>query len=127
MDPAHLQGQWQEAAAERACVPLALLWWLYLLAEEQPEHHAPMWVPDYSSDYCMNCEKGGRSKKFTALNRRVRRPMCCCCHPRQHHCRNCGAVVCGACSSKKFVLAHQSAKPLRVCDACYLKYAHVRP
>ena len=31
-------------------------------------------------------------------------------------------MVCGACSSKKFVLAHQSAKPLRVCDSCYVKY-----
>ena len=37
----------------------------------------------------------------------------------QHHCRKCGAVVCGACSSKKFLLPSQSSKPLRVCDGCH--------
>lgn len=37
----------------------------------------------------------------------------------QHHCRNCGAVVCGPCSSKKFLLAQQSTKPVRVCLDCY--------
>uniref|UniRef100_A0A182U0N8 PH domain-containing protein n=1 Tax=Anopheles melas TaxID=34690 RepID=A0A182U0N8_9DIPT len=36
-----------------------------------------------------------------------------------HHCRNCGAVVCGPCSSKKFILPGQSNKPLRVCLDCY--------
>lgn len=38
---------------------------------------------------------------------------------RRHHCRNCGAVVCGPCSSKKFILPGQSNKPLRVCLDCY--------
>lgn len=37
----------------------------------------------------------------------------------QHHCRNCGAVVCGPCSSKKFLLPSQSTKPVRVCLQCY--------
>jgi len=37
----------------------------------------------------------------------------------QHHCRKCGAVVCGPCSSKKFLLPVQSAKPLRVCLTCH--------
>lgn len=37
----------------------------------------------------------------------------------QHHCRNCGAVVCGPCSSKKFLLPQQSTKPVRVCLDCY--------
>ena len=37
----------------------------------------------------------------------------------QHHCRKCGAVVCGACSSRKYLLPSQSSKPLRVCDSCY--------
>lgn len=40
------------------------------------------------------------------------------CH-KQHHCRNCGKVVCGPCSSKKFLLPQQSTKPLRVCLDCY--------
>lgn len=37
----------------------------------------------------------------------------------QHHCRKCGAVVCGTCSSRKYQLPSQSSKPLRVCDTCY--------
>lgn len=41
------------------------------------------------------------------------------CVALQHHCRNCGAVVCGPCSSKKFLLPQQSSKPVRVCLDCY--------
>lgn len=37
----------------------------------------------------------------------------------QHHCRKCGGVVCGGCSTKRFLLPQQSSKPLRVCDKCY--------
>lgn len=37
---------------------------------------------------------------------------------RRHHCRNCGAVVCGPCSPKKFLLPSGS-KPQRVCLDCY--------
>ena len=37
----------------------------------------------------------------------------------QHHCRKCGSVVCGNCSSRKLNLPAQSTKPLRVCDRCY--------
>lgn len=37
----------------------------------------------------------------------------------KHHCRKCGAVVCGPCSNKKFLLPVQSAKPLRVCLTCH--------
>ena len=44
----------------------------------------------------------------------------------QHHCRNCGAVVCGPCSSKKFLLAGQSTKPLRVCLDCYDKLSSMK-
>jgi len=36
----------------------------------------------------------------------------------QHHCRNCGQVVCNDCSKQKMTLP-SSAKPARVCDACY--------
>lgn len=45
----------------------------------------------------------------------------------QHHCRKCGAVVCGACSSQKCVLPSQSSKPLRVCTVCYEELTKVRP
>lgn len=39
----------------------------------------------------------------------------------QHHCRSCGTVVCGPCSSKRFLLPNQSSKPLRVCLNCFDK------
>lgn len=66
------------------------------------ENHAAVWVPDAEATHCMNCKK----TQFTMIVRR-------------HHCRNCGAVVCGPCSSKKFLLPQQSSKPVRVCTACY--------
>ncbi|GLH01384.1 hypothetical protein R5R35_014654 [Gryllus longicercus] len=66
------------------------------------EVHAAVWVPDSEASVCMHCKKS----QFTVLNRR-------------HHCRKCGAVVCGPCSSKRFLLPSQSSKPLRVCLNCY--------
>ncbi|XP_070156139.1 protein RUFY3 isoform X1 [Polyergus mexicanus] len=38
---------------------------------------------------------------------------------RKHHCRNCGNIFCSACSDNTTVLPN-SAKPVRVCDECYL-------
>ncbi|XP_065903259.1 pleckstrin homology domain-containing family F member 2-like isoform X2 [Dysidea avara] len=64
--------------------------------------HAAVWVPDSEAQYCMHCLK----VKFTTMNRR-------------HHCRKCGAVVCGTCSNRRFLLPQQSDKPVRVCAACY--------
>ncbi|KAG5890701.1 hypothetical protein JTB14_016531 [Gonioctena quinquepunctata] len=64
--------------------------------------HAAVWVPDGEAPVCMHCKK----TQFTLLNRR-------------HHCRKCGAVVCGPCSNKRFLLPNQSSKPLRVCLHCY--------
>ncbi|KAK7077988.1 hypothetical protein SK128_024913 [Halocaridina rubra] len=66
------------------------------------ETHAAVWVPDNDTTVCMHCKKS----QFTLINRR-------------HHCRKCGKVVCGPCSSKKVVLSHQSNKPLRVCLTCH--------
>ncbi|XP_030568883.1 pleckstrin homology domain-containing family F member 1 homolog [Drosophila novamexicana] len=71
------------------------------------ENHAAVWVPDAEASICMHCKK----TQFTFVQRR-------------HHCRNCGAVVCAACSSKKFLLPQQSGKALRVCDACYERLRH---
>ncbi|XP_064476755.1 pleckstrin homology domain-containing family F member 2-like [Ornithodoros turicata] len=68
----------------------------------QAKEHAAVWVPDAEAGFCMHCRK----TQFTMLNRR-------------HHCRKCGAVVCGPCSSRKFMLPAQSTKPLRVCLTCY--------
>jgi len=64
--------------------------------------HAAVWVPDSEASVCMHCKKN----QFTVINRR-------------HHCRKCGAVVCGPCSNKKFLLPNQSSKPLRVCLQCF--------
>jgi len=64
--------------------------------------HAVVWVPDGDASTCMHCRKS----QFTLINRR-------------HHCRKCGAVVCGPCSNKRFLLPNQSSKPLRVCLSCY--------
>ncbi|XP_064115682.1 pleckstrin homology domain-containing family F member 2-like isoform X5 [Macrobrachium nipponense] len=66
------------------------------------ETHAAVWVPDSETQVCMHCKKS----QFTLINRR-------------HHCRKCGRVVCGPCSSKKVILSHQSNKPLRVCLTCH--------
>lgn len=71
------------------------------------ENHAAVWVPDAEASICMHCKK----TQFTFVQRR-------------HHCRNCGAVVCAACSTKKFHLPQQSVKALRVCDGCYERLRH---
>jgi len=64
--------------------------------------HAAVWVPDDAAATCQHCQR----VSFSLLQRR-------------HHCRKCGIVVCGACSSKRIMLPHQSSKPLRCCLACY--------
>ncbi|XP_053597405.1 reticulon-4-interacting protein 1, mitochondrial isoform X5 [Microplitis demolitor] len=67
------------------------------------EVHAAVWVPDNEATICMHCNK----TQFTVLNRR-------------HHCRQCGAVVCGPCSNKKLFLPGQgNGKAVRVCLQCY--------
>lgn len=64
--------------------------------------HAAVWVPDSEAAVCMIDKK----TQFNLINRR-------------HHCRKCGAVVCGACSTHRFLLPSQSSKPIRVCDPCF--------
>lgn len=66
------------------------------------EVHAAVWVPDSEAQVCMHCKRN----QFTVINRR-------------HHCRNCGEVVCGSCSNKKFVLPNQPNKKERVCLTCF--------
>ena len=72
----------------------------------------------------MHCLK----TKFTPINRRVSviftridliHTITPALTPSQHHCRKCGAVVCGGCSNRRFLLPYQDKKPLRVCVSCY--------
>ena len=72
------------------------------MTDEELGKVAPKWIKDDEVTMCMKC-----AVKFTALRRR-------------HHCRACGDVVCGRCSSKKMPLHYVDDKLNRVCDDCYL-------
>ncbi|EGC35244.1 hypothetical protein DICPUDRAFT_33732 [Dictyostelium purpureum] len=72
------------------------------IKKEKIKHaEAPVWAPDESADNCPKC-----CGPFSLLNRR-------------HHCRNCGALVCGKCSEMKYKLPVTDYKPARVCNLCY--------
>ena len=63
---------------------------------------APLWEPDTDADVCNLCQV-----RFTTFKRR-------------HHCRHCGACVCGMCSAFNWILPHISdTKKVRVCRKCY--------
>lgn len=62
----------------------------------------PRWIPDEEASRCMSCAQG-----FTTFRRR-------------HHCRNCGGVYCGVCSSASAPLPwYGLIKAVRVCNECY--------
>ena len=65
----------------------------------------PRWVPDTACDACMYC-----GRRFAVLFRR-------------HHCRKCGALLCGVCTGYKLDLPELLfTKPVRVCVQCYVSY-----
>ena len=67
----------------------------------------PAWVPDEAVTSCMGCKDS-----FTLLRRR-------------HHCRNCGQVFCGRCSSNSIPLPqYRLDRPVRVCNRCFLIIGH---
>ena len=69
----------------------------------------PRWVPDAACDACMYC-----GRRFAVLFRR-------------HHCRKCGALLCGVCTGYKLDLPELLfTKPVRVCVLCFVSYAEGR-
>lgn len=70
-------------------------------SDEDLENVAPVWVPDSASNFCMLCES-----EFNLFRRR-------------HHCRKCGSLICGSCSSKTMNVRGRDG---RSCDSCYLKF-----
>mmetsp|Transcript_18393 Transcript_18393/g.29153 ORF Transcript_18393/g.29153 Transcript_18393/m.29153 type:complete len:956 (+) Transcript_18393:1172-4039(+) len=64
-------------------------------------HSAGIWVPDSHQKTCSRC-----SQKFGMINRR-------------HHCRRCGALVCGKCSKHK--LPNSESVMQRACKQCYFQ------
>lgn len=63
----------------------------------------PAWVPDALAPNCFGC-----AFPFTVLRRR-------------HHCRACGGVFCGRCSSHSIPLPNFGLPhPVRVCNRCHL-------
>jgi hypothetical protein len=59
-----------------------------------------VWKPDHLVNECMQCKA-----KFGLFNRK-------------HHCRVCGGIFCGTCSTRKLVTLG-SGDPKRVCDTCF--------
>eukprot|EP01117_Protostelium_nocturnum_P013754 TRINITY_DN5167_c0_g1_i2.p2 TRINITY_DN5167_c0_g1~~TRINITY_DN5167_c0_g1_i2.p2 ORF type:complete len:1051 (+),score=338.99 TRINITY_DN5167_c0_g1_i2:103-3255(+) len=61
----------------------------------------PTWIPDHWVSSCNKCKKS-----FTRVRRR-------------HHCRACGHIFCGTCSSHSIEIPHlMFFTPVRVCDDC---------
>lgn len=78
--------------------------------EEEDLTKRPTWVPDREAPSCHQCAKG-----FTFIRRR-------------HHCRACGGVFCGACSSNRITIPRldYTSAEVRVCDHCWVREAELR-
>eukprot|EP00249_Psilotum_nudum_P021058 c27953_g2_i1 orf=539-2308(+) len=71
----------------------------------------PLWMPDSVTFVCMQC-----SSRFHPITR-----------PR-HHCRFCGGIFCGTCSTGRSLLPVKFREriPKRVCDSCWGKLESVQ-
>ncbi|XP_020278626.1 RUN and FYVE domain-containing protein 2 isoform X1 [Pseudomyrmex gracilis] len=72
-----------------------------LQQQQSLQEGAVTWANDRLVTQCKGC-----SREFNMTRRK-------------HHCRNCGHIFCNACSDNTTVLPN-SAKPVRVCDECYV-------
>jgi FYVE zinc finger len=64
----------------------------------KPSMRGASWVVDAS--HCQTC-----ASQFSFINRK-------------HHCRRCGGIFCGNCTSQRMVLRGQGDAPVRICDPC---------
>mmetsp|Transcript_20018 Transcript_20018/g.62935 ORF Transcript_20018/g.62935 Transcript_20018/m.62935 type:complete len:172 (+) Transcript_20018:29-544(+) len=85
--------------------PLDAPWVKALTVPRGPSGTAAEWIPDSSVQGCMVC-----GARFTLIKRR-------------HHCRRCGACVCGSCSSARLPLNLLPAGRARRPQASELKRA----
>ncbi|XP_078036744.1 protein RUFY3 isoform X3 [Augochlora pura] len=69
--------------------------------QHQQQEGAATWANDRLVTHCKSC-----NREFNITRRK-------------HHCRNCGKIFCHACSDNNTALPN-SAKPVRVCDECYV-------
>ncbi|KAK7347923.1 hypothetical protein VNO80_22466 [Phaseolus coccineus] len=76
----------------------------YSSYKEVLEADPPDWLPDSSTNVCMQCDA-----PFTVLTRG------------RHHCRFCGGIFCRICTKGRCLLpvGFRERNPQRVCDACY--------
>ncbi|KAH7332207.1 hypothetical protein KP509_20G075200 [Ceratopteris richardii] len=71
----------------------------------------PQWLPDSYSAVCMQCRTYFHPIFFL-----------------RHHCRFCGRIFCGSCTSQKALLPvkFRERNPQRVCDSCHERLASVQ-
>ncbi|KAF0990838.1 hypothetical protein HZS_6109 [Henneguya salminicola] len=74
-----------------------------MLGISKPPETAAVWIPNSGAKTCMCCKK----YEFSVIRRR-------------HHCRKCGIVVCGPCSTNKIVIENMNQEQsMRVCLNCF--------
>lgn len=67
------------------------------------------WVEDTDASICADC--GATIQASTMMGVTLK--------TNKHHCRRCGQVFCGACTSHRLIISTLSASPVRVCNSCY--------